>query len=109
MASFEIRTSKEVTAGNEDCAHITPASGKKVVVREFFGDAAYSKNSAVKLVWDYGGAGETVLWTIKGSSRAPEKFEINDADGVKKLGVCLDNGEIGNVFMSGFAEVWVED
>lgn len=103
----ELRIAKEVASSTEDCVTHIPPSGAYVLISDFVGDAAFQPNAAVKLVWDVGGAGETVLWSIKGNHEMPGDIEILDSDGVKKLGVCLDNGEAGPLFLSGYAKVEV--
>lgn len=110
-ADHEMTISEEVSSGSEECVSYTPPSGNDVHIYLFAGEAAYTKNAAVKLVWDYGGGGETVIWTIKGSGSMPFTHVIPsaDIDGVKKLAICLDNGESGALFMSGHAEIWVDD
>jgi len=112
MASQKLLLAKNVTSFNEECVtHVVP-SGKKVWIMRFHGEAAFSPNSAVKLVWDMGGAGEEILWSIKGGGDIPlgaaEAIE-KTGDGVKKMAVCLDNGESGSIFMSGFALLEIED
>ena len=103
-----INFSQNVAAQTEVCQTITPPA-KDFYVTKFIGSAAFSQNCAVKLVWDMGGAGEQVLWSIKGSSEITEEFELT-GDGVKQLAICLDNGLTGPVLMSGFAKiVWEDD
>lgn len=103
---IELEISKEVAASTEDCDTYTPANGSVVNILKFVGSAAFSPNASVKLVWDWDGAGETVLWSHKGEGVAPKRFQVT-GDGVKKLAVCLDNGETGALFMSGYAEIEV--
>jgi hypothetical protein len=112
MAStrVELIGSQEVAASTEESFEYTPANGKKFIVDQFFGDGAFSQNVVVKLVWDYGGGAEQVLWTIKGSSQLPpnKTFELT-GNGTKKLALALDNGASGPVYISGFIRAWVED
>lgn len=102
-----------VASGSEACDVQVVPNGKKVQVISFRGEAAFSTNSAVKLVWDFNGAGETTLWSIKGSSEigpdVAEDFPVMTGDGVKKIAVCLDNNEAGSVFMSAHAILEIED
>ena len=53
------------------------------------------------------------LWTMKGSGEMPyrvrDKTQRENADGVRKLGLCLDNGLQGPVLMSGYARIIIED
>jgi len=109
MAWNELKISKSVTAGTKAATTITPANGKIVTVGVFKGEAAFTAISSVMLIWDYQGAGETCIWTVKGSGSMPFKHIITDADGTKKLAVCLDNGEASDIVMSGFADVYVKD
>lgn len=105
---IEIKISAEVPLGNEYAEYHVPANGKKFTIVKFFGEAAFSKNSVVKLLWDYNAAGEQILWSIKGSSSMPLNIELT-GDGVKKLAIALDNGELGSVFMSGYVLILQED
>lgn len=114
MSMINLHIAKEVAAGTEDCVSHTPTNGKTIRVSRFYGEAAFSKNSAVKLVWDYEGAGEEILWAFKGGDPLPH--ELRDSpllerigDGVKKIAVCLDNGETGAVILAGFAMINEED
>jgi len=107
---IELFISKEVQAGIEECETYTVKSGKKSRVLFFKGEAAFSKNSAVKLVWDYNGVGEEVLWSTKGEGSLPSGTVIEKiGDGVKEWAVCLDNGETGPLYMSGFAEIYEDE
>jgi len=109
MANKTLVIAKEVTTATEDCETAVPANGKKVVIHKFCAEGPASPNSVVKLIWDWGEAGEFLIWTIKGSGQMPFKHVITDADGVKKLAVCLDNGEVGDVFLSGYIEYFEQD
>lgn len=113
MARQALYIAKSVTSGNEDSDTYTVPNGKKVTVVSFNGEAAFSPNSAVKIVWDFGGGAEAVLWSIKGSdkidSRITQDFPTMTGDGTKKIAVALDNGEAGSVFLSGHATLEVED
>lgn len=101
----QLLISKDVTAGNEDCDTYIPANGVEINITDFHGEGAFDPNAAVKLIWDYSGGGEEILWTIKGSSQAPIQFK-RTGDGVKKIAICLDNGmSSGSVFMSGYANI----
>jgi len=111
MPDITLYKAAEVTSGQEVADTYVPANNKAIEIILFHGQAAYSANSAVKLVWDFGGAGEEVLWSIKGGGDMPahhiETF-TKIGDGVKKIAVTLDNGEAGNIFMSGLAHLKVE-
>jgi len=99
----DLMISKEVAATTEDCDNFVPASGEFSVI-SFHGEAAFDPNCAVKLVWDWGEAGEEILWSTKGAGKMAMPI-IRTGDGVKKLAVCLDNGLSGPVVMSGHAKV----
>lgn len=103
--------SKEVASSTMDCDTYTPANGKSFKILEFVGDAAFDANAAVKLVWilDHATEDEDPIWTIKGSGKMPHSVEKANADGTRKLGLCLDNGLGGAIYMSGYARIWVED
>ena len=108
MAVEELTLAKEVSASAEDCETFVVPNGKRFKVLNFHGSAAFQPNAAVKLVWDFGGAGETIVWAIKGQDEMP--FAFNEVgDGTKKIAVCLENGETGALFLSGYARIWVED
>ena len=109
MAWTELKISKSVAAGQKNTAEVIPANGKRVTIGTFQGEAAFTAVSSVMLIWDYGGAGEICIWTVKGSGSMPFKEVLTDADGTKKLAVCLDNGEAAATTMSGFADIYIED
>ena len=107
--------SEEIAGGDVAADFIVPAVGKIVRILEFYGDAAFTQNSVVRLVWDMEGPDETQIWTIKGEGSYPlgvvvlsDLFPALLSDGVRKLGVCCENGESGPLFMSGYARVLVE-
>lgn len=99
--------SEQVQASEEIYVSHVPAQGSEVIVRLFCGEAAFNETCNVRLVWDYGGASEQIIWTIKGASRMlfVHKIEAADVDGVKELAVVLENASTVNVFMSGYAEI----
>jgi len=103
-----LKVSEEVAGGAMVCAEEIPGDGKSVTVMRFEGSGAFTQNSVVRLAWDFGGVAEETVWTIKGESTLPHRAELVGADGIKKLVLCLDNGEAGPVFMSGYAEVLIE-
>jgi hypothetical protein len=109
MALVELELAKQVLSADEECDTYIPPLDKDFNVQEFYGEAAYSTNSAVKLVWDLDGANEEILWATKGSGGMPNIDIIRTGDGVKKLALCLDNGEADPIFMSGHALIAVED
>jgi hypothetical protein len=110
-----LKIAEEVTGETQVMDAITPDSGKKITVIQFIASAYPSQNSAIRLVWKMAHATETEeeVWTVKGNGTMPIDQEdpghiITDADGVRKLGICCDNGEVGAMYMSGWAKVLVE-
>lgn len=101
----KLRVAEEITNGEYVAATYTPANGKEIHIHEFRGDAAFTKNSVVKLVWKYNHATESeeIIWSTKGSQSVTDLTEITDADGTRKIAVVCDNGESGPIVMSGFA------
>jgi len=111
MALIELRLSMEVGSGNRECDTLTPANGKDFRVLQFVGESSYDPNAAVEMIWilDHATESEDPIWTIKGSGRMPSEMTKENADGTRKLGLCLDNGLAGSIYMSGWALIWVED
>jgi len=112
MAKQVLYLAKSVSASTEDCDTYTVPNGKDVTVIDFHGEAAFSASSAVKIIWDSGGA-DTILWAMKGSGEMPKKaaedFPTMTGNGTKKIALCLDNGEGSSIFMSGHVILEVED
>ena len=108
MSVKEISISQEVLSGIEVCEHYTPKNGEKIRVLEFVGSSAFVSNAVVKLIWDFNGTNEEVLWSHKGEGSCPVNFELI-GDNVKKIAVCLDNGENGPLFMSGYLRMAVKN
>ena len=111
MAIEELELSMEVGATTSECVTYTPANGKDFRVLSFHGEAAFDANAAVELIWihNHDTEDEDVLWTIKGSGGLAHMIRRTDADGTRKLALCLDNGLGGAVYMSGHARIFVED
>ena len=108
----DIRVSIEVASGTDECDEYTPPAGSTVGIKAFVGSAAYTQNSACILIWDFGGAGEEILWSIKGSetmqNNACRVIEAGETDGIKKIAICASNGEAGPLVMSAYARLSVE-
>ena len=106
VESQELMISEELNLGQEIAETVIPGNGKKIYIEEFYGSAAFTSNSVVRIVWDYGGNDE-ILWSIKGEGQMP--FKINrTGDGSKKFALVCENGELGKLFMSAYAVVIVE-
>ena len=100
----EVRISEEVAASTEEYDDsCVPATGNFDIV-VFHGEGAFDPNAAVKLVWDFGGGSEEVIWTIKGSGSMPFRITLT-GNNSKKLAVTLDNGMSGSIFMSGYFKI----
>lgn len=106
MAKEILKLTKEVDAATEDCETYIPANGANVTILKMVGETASNLNTTVKLIWDLGGT-ETLIWAIKGSNEIIFDNERLTGDGVKKLAICLDNGESDKETMSGYAEILV--
>lgn len=89
---------------------ILPPETKKVVIKKFEGDAAFTTNSAIVLIWDPGGI-HRVIWSTKGvqSIELNEVIPKSERDGIRKLSLRLDNGLLGPIYMSGRVEVELID
>ena len=111
MAIIELSLSMEVAGESMECDVYIPANGKRFKVLNFEGEAAFDVNAAVKLVWIMNHVSETAetLWSIKGAGQLPKSISRSNADGIRKLSLCLDNGLTGAVFLSGHARIWVEE
>ena len=67
-----------------------PATGKTWEIVRFVGAAAYTPDTAVKLVWDLGGAGEEVIASTHGDANLELVRQVA-GDGTKKLALVLEN------------------
>lgn len=67
-----------------------PASGKTWEIVRFVGSGAYLPTTAVKLVWDHGGAGEEVIAATHGDANVEMVRQVV-GDGAKKLAIVLEN------------------
>lgn len=97
-----LKISEEVTAGTEVAdTYAPPDNAKQIILQQFIGDAPYTQNSAVRVVWDFNDEGEEQIWSTKGSEQIQSLDEfITGADGVKEIALCCGNGESGDIFMS---------
>jgi len=107
----EIRISDEVQAGMTVAATAVPASScTEVCLADFHGESAFTQNSVVKCVWDYGSENEEILWSTKGSSKETDIFkEVGGPFGSKAIAVVLENGENGTIVMSGLCRYWEKE
>ena len=99
--------SKEVSAATEDAQTVVPANGEKITVYNFRTSGPSMPNAYCKLIWDWGGAGEELLWSSTGIETCPQTFQ-KTGDGVKKLAIALDNNEDGALVMSAYCRYLLE-
>ena len=115
MAVIELYVSTEVSSTTMECDTYVPASGKKFKVLDFYGVAPPDVNCSVDLIWilDHSTESEDLIWNIENTGSIPAvakaKTLKTDADGIRKLGLCLNNGLTGSVYMSGYAKIWIQD
>ena len=103
-----LKVSEEVSATTAVADSSTPANGSTLLVTDFIGQAAFSKNAVVKVVWQYNHASlpEIIIWSTKGSDHMILNEIITDCDGVKKIAVVCDNGDTGALVLSGLVNCW---
>lgn len=102
--NIELIISEIVVAATDEAVTEIPATGKKIVIHTFEGSAPGSSKADVRLVWDFGGVGEEILWSIQVDGPFPKGKSFERAgDGVKKMAVCLANGCTADYVLSGYA------
>ena len=103
----ELKVSEEIDASTDVVDSYAPANGAEVWLEIFHGNAAFTANSAVMLLWDYNTVDEEVIWSTKGNDTFGHKVQISGADGTKKVAICCSNGETGAIVLSGYAKIKV--
>lgn len=107
----DLRVSIEVAAGEEEFDDYVPPAGSEIGIKKFVGSAAFTQNSVCMLVWDFGGAGEEIIWSVKGSAEMPNNAArvilASETDGTKKLAIVNANGESGSLVMSSYVRFGV--
>lgn len=96
---FERRNYKDVSALTTETSLYVPASGERLSLLEIGGNGC---GQLVKLVWDYGGSGETILFSTNGDSEQSPSELIIEGDGVKALSIVLINSAAYPVTMGGY-------
>ena len=81
---------KEVAASTEDDKSQVIPDGETWEIYEFEGSALFDPNCHVRLVWDYGGGGEELLYFTAGNIKTIINKQFT-GDGVKKLSIVLIN------------------
>ncbi len=77
-----------------------PANGKTWEIVRFVGSAAYLPETAVKLVWDLGGAGEEVIASTHGDANVELVRQVA-GDGIKKLALVMENDSLSARILGG--------
>ena len=111
MSIQKLSASQKVSSGTKVADTYVVPDGIKATCISFEGSAALSSLSVIRLVWDYGGGGETDLWIIQNDEPMPNDYISETTvtgDGSKKLAVVADNGAGADYYMSGFAIIEVE-
>jgi len=90
---FTLLVSQSVPAETEICVSVILEANKHIRIRMFTGSGVIPPDTSIKLVWDIDGAKE-LLWNLESGKDADNIIEIDKTkiDGIKKLGLCLDNG-----------------
>lgn len=94
MAEVILKVCQDLSIGAEGKASVTPANGAKVIIKEFIADLPTGNTIAAKLIWKFEHVSEPeeVLWVIRaGRSSMPDTIEITNANGVRKLGLSIEN------------------
>ena len=68
----ELKVAQVVNSGQVVADTYVVPNGKKVKVVAFHASSPDSSLAVTKLVWDYGGAGETEDWVIQRSEHMPD-------------------------------------
>jgi hypothetical protein len=106
---LELKIAKKIQSGIEEFQVVTPAANAKVIILNFFAEGPYTLNSEVRIVWNHGAENEEILWAVKGSGKMPIQITIppEEVDGIKKLALVCENGELGALTMNGYIKVRV--
>jgi hypothetical protein len=85
----------DVPALSVQAQSVVIPDGVKWEIRLFVGNAAYLDDIHVRLVWDYGGAGEEIIVATHGDMEF-QLVRVLQGDGVKKLAIVLDNATLAD-------------
>ena len=110
IQDITFRLSGNILSLTENFQEYTPPANSTVKIVSVVGEGAYTVNSEIRVVWDYGGGNPEILWSMRGSSKFNNTIEIDSSktDGVKKLALVVDNGELDSLSMSGYMAILVE-
>jgi hypothetical protein len=111
MASTELVISENLTALSDNAVEHTPTADKKVQVRIFSSGGESSALVSIRLYWKYGQAGETLIWVLAPDGTMPFVHAIPDdeVNGINKIGLVIDNGNLSSRFISGYALIEEND
>lgn len=112
MATSEvpIRLSEAVPSATQVYKEYVPPAGSTIYLMDILAEAAFTINSEIRIVWDFGGV-EEILWTMRGSSQFNYRITIDSSktDGIKKVALVADNGENITLNMSAYLTILVEE
>lgn len=108
---IELKVSKVVTLLLDEFQSYTPPAGSELIIDTFVAEGSYSTNSVAKLLWKFNTGSEQVLWSIRGHGVLPFKIRIppEEVDGIWKVAVSCDNGDLSNLLMSAYVRIIVND
>lgn len=92
---MELKIVSDIPVSSTDKDSFVPASGKRVAIKEFSADIPGSVDVVVRLIWDFEGAAEETIWNIRRTGKMPRSCEISstNTDGIKKLGIIVENND----------------
>ena len=109
VSYIELHVSEEVTTATEVGDTYVPANGATLQIERFIADSVSSLNSVCCLYWDFGEAGEEILWSSKGDVDIKDlNIAVTGCDGTKKLTACCANGDAEDLIMTVHVVVRVE-
>ena len=91
MARTFRRFYKHVAANSSEVDEFTPPAGN-YFISLVGGNAGVSPATVVAIHWDYGEAGQEMLFSTHGDAKQDVQIEL-DADGTKKLAIVLQNDQ----------------
>ncbi len=111
IQEIAIRLSESVPLATQIYKQYTPPAGSIVYLMDLQAEAAFTVNSEIRIIWDFGGQDEEILWSMRGSSKFEPKLTIDSSktDGNKKIALVADNGETLALNMSAYVTILVEE
>lgn len=110
MSEVTLTKAANVAASSTVTADWTPGAGESVKILSFAPSGSIDQKGVALLYWDYGGAGEALLWSSYGDTpvHGDAFWGPFSGDGVKKFAIVLKNDSLFSVFLSGTAHFNVE-